>query len=134
MKKTAKPDAQESKDDVDPVNMNGILIYKKKKPPIPEGLSSDFTVHSPFGFKIMKIGGKDVWAVGTETDYRRSEAKRQKIKPEQVKIPKDIHLMEGCHSNGIAGCSGTCMSTITPLHCRQVNDPAHHYYYCICDA
>jgi hypothetical protein len=113
----------------DPENQNGVLVFKKLLPPYPKGLKTNFKVVSPFGFKIIELEGEEVWAAGTEEDYRKAEAKRLKIKPEEVKIPKEKATFRGCIQTGPTSCSGSCAY---PGFCRRIYNPAGKYYYCGC--
>jgi len=114
-----------SDDSDDFTDMNGVRVYKKgKKPPTPKGLKADFEVISPFGFKVIERDGKPMWAVGSEQDYRASEAKRLGINA------ADVNVRPGsCYNTGPMTCSFGCSGT---YFCKPVLNPKDQHYYCKC--
>lgn len=125
-----------AEDDKDFVDQNGIHIYKDpKKAPIPmDAPSADFQVISLYGYKLVEVTDKKTdkkkkyWMAGTETDYRAAEAKRLKIKPEDVKPRKEQEILDSCHQTGPQSCSGFCTSGF----CSLAYNPSGHFYYCGC--
>lgn len=105
---------------------NGIEVYdlNYERPPIPHGLSTDFQVLSPYGFKIIDFGGKPMWAVSTEEDYIQVEAQCLGIPTRNVSA-KD----RTCACINVAECIGQCSSGHS---CKLFYDPAGHRYYCAC--
>ena len=113
--------------------VNGIHVYENgETPDLPKGLSSDFNVISPFGFKIIEIDGEKVWAAGTEAEYRESVGKRMGIAPEDVDLggrgkddPKTY-----CHNTGPYSCSGSCNEAGN--FCKLNYNPSNGLNYCEC--
>ena len=106
---------------------NGIEVYNLnyEQPPIPHGLSNDFQVLSPYGFKVIEFEGKPMWAVSTEEDYIADEAQRLGIPPSEV-AAKD----RPCACINVATCVGQCPSG---LQCVVVNyNPVTRTYSCSC--
>ncbi|MFC2140935.1 hypothetical protein ACFLQP_01380 [Acidobacteriota bacterium] len=111
-------------------DMNGIQVFDDgETPEIPEGLSTNFEVLSPFGFKIVEHEGKKMWKVGTEEDYREAEAKRLGKSPEEI----TIDATASCHSSGPKSCGGNCYNWPKPgTRCTLCYNPTGQYYYCAC--
>jgi hypothetical protein len=112
-------------DEKDYTEMNGIWLYEPgKKPPVPEGLDEAFHVQSLYGFKVIDVGGKKAWAVGTEDDYRMSESQRLGVGPEAIK-PKDLF---DCLNVSPSVCNNGCRVGF----CRPAYNPTLGHYYCTC--
>jgi hypothetical protein len=124
-------------------NQNGVLVFRHGgRPPLPEGLKADFEVFSRFGFKVVavkikkcgsnEVGEKRMWMAASEADYRKSEAQRLNIKPEDVPVGTEQNAIEGfyCAQTGPMQCNGGyCQSG----SCSLLYNSAQHYYYCSCD-
>ena len=103
-----------------------IQIFRKgdKLPELPRGIADIHTEHlvSRFGFKIVDIDGALFWEAGTEADFRKAEAERLGIKPEQVTV------LTSCYQTGPRSCAGFCDSGF----CTLMYQPSGNYYYCGC--
>jgi hypothetical protein len=119
-----------------PTNENGILIYENgAKPPIPKDLKMDHGVLSPYGFLIVTVkdeSGKEkhAWLAASEDDFRKAEAKRRGIKPEQVEKRKFGEKAEfWCGGVPAPSCHGGCNGG----NCAAASNPGPSpYWYCIC--
>lgn len=107
---------------------NGIHVYDQyEKPPIPEGLRTDFEVYSPYDFKIIEIDGRKMWVVATKEEYRDNMAQLHGISPD------DVDLDRSCGGLNPQTCYYTsCGSDINPGTCQFTLNPAGNYYSCNC--
>lgn len=108
---------------------NGIQIFDaREKPPLPNDLQSDFEVQSLFGFKVIKIQGRSMWAVASEEDYRNTVAQLLGITPQEVKI--DVKGVGPCLNVTPTTCDGICWHP-SPF-CTLIYRPTDHHYVCLC--
>jgi hypothetical protein len=106
--------------------VNGIHVYEKDEEiSIPEGVPREFPVVSRFGFKLVKLDGRNYWQPGSEDEFRESEAERLGIKPGEVKVPA---ITDGCRNLGLS-CFGPCSFG----WCHPLFNPKKGLYYCGCD-
>jgi hypothetical protein len=112
--------------------INGITIFDKGEkfvlpadwPPLPQNVSS------PFGFKLVSVGDKNVWQASAESDFRTLLTRRGVLERTiefAIKIKANLPLCSV--SNG--ECSGSCAGS--SQSCRGTLDENYKAVYCWCE-
>lgn len=111
---------------------NGVQIFENdEEVPTPNGLRKDFALYSRFGFKIVEVNRRPMWAAATEEDYRNTVAQLLGIKPDEVRVDKDDKDEGiGCANVSPTRCRGGCGGA--PLRCTLVFSPAFGAFVCVC--
>lgn len=108
---------------------NGIQVFTKGMlPPVPASMT-DATVISLYGFRLVTLGDKQVWAAATLEDYRDSEARRLGI-PAAAVAPRTYVAGENCYSTIPPRCYLSC--PVGAGFCTSVYNPDTQHYYCVC--
>ena len=107
---------------------NGVRIFEAgEKAPAPKGLRTDFEVSSPFGFKIIEIDGRLMWAAASEGDYRKTIAQLHGISPDQVTVETRA---DPCRNASPTTCTGICWAQ--GVFCTLIYQPFTQHYVCVC--
>lgn len=112
-------------------DQNGIYVYTERYPDLPAGAPPTFECLSRFGYKLVEMtAGNDkkkrlYWMVGDESDYRKTEGQRLKIKPEDVKI----RAKDCCYMINPNKCDGNCGAE---CFCKTAWNPKEQHYCCVC--
>jgi hypothetical protein len=106
---------------------NGIQMYAYgEEQPLPKGIRNTMSGTSLYGYRIVHEAAGPIWIDATESDYRRSEAKRLGIEPTAVELPK-YGECGGKYPNCQGGCYGSYGGS-----CYAAVNPEGGHYYCGC--
>jgi hypothetical protein len=109
---------------------NGIHLFDSNDvPPKVDATFEGEQTPSRFGYLTVQSGDELIWRLATENDFRKSEATRLQIKPQEVII--NFNDPQPCVMDRPNVCSNSFCGSGHGF-CTLTFNPNTNHYYCLC--